>query len=140
MQTQLTLTHADARRAVDTMLTEIERRGKAAVIVVADAHGELITLLRMDGAPLSSIAIATNKAFTAARERTPSREVGKRSRDPEQGFPMTNFGDPRFVTWGGGLPVLVEGQVVGAVAVSGLPEAEDEEIAELGRRAILNKE
>ncbi len=53
---------------------------------------------------------------------------------------MTNFGDPRFVTWGGGLPVLVEGQVVGAVAVSGLPEAEDEEIAELGRRAILNKE
>ncbi len=68
MQTQLTLTHADARRAVDTMLTEIERRGKAAVIVVADAHGELITLLRMDGAPLSSIAIATNKAFTAARE------------------------------------------------------------------------
>ena len=139
MQTQLTLTHAEARRAVDAMLAEIERRGKAAVIVVADAHGELIALLRMDGAPFSSLTIATNKAFTASRERVASRDLGKRSRDPVDGFPMTNFGDPRFVTWGGGLPVLVNGQVVGAVAVSGLPEAEDEEIAELGRKAILSQ-
>ena len=139
MQTQLILTHAEAQRAINTMLAEIERRGKAAVLVVADAHGELIALLRMDSAPFSSIAIATGKAFTAARERVPSRQIGQRSRDPVEGFPMTNFGDPRFVTWGGGLPILVEGQVVGAVAVSGLPEAEDEEIAELGRRAILEQ-
>ncbi len=137
MQTQLTPSHTEAQRAIDAMTAEIVRRGKAAVLVVADAHGELIALLRMDGAPLSSIQIAIGKAFTSARERVPSREVGQRARDPEQGFPMTNFGDPRFVTWGGGLPVLVDGQVVGAVAVSGLPETEDEEIAELGRRALL---
>jgi glc operon protein GlcG len=137
MQKELTLSHLEARLAIDAMKAELGRRGKAAVLVVADGHGELIALLRLDGAPLSSIQIATNKAYTAARERAPSREVGARSRDPQKGFPMTNFGDLRFVGWGGGLPVSVDGQVVGAVAVSGLPETDDEEIAEIGRRAIL---
>jgi glc operon protein GlcG len=137
MQTQLTLSHSDAQLAIDAMKAELDLRAKAAVLAVADAHGELISLLRMDGARLSSIQIAMNKAFTAARERTPTREVGMRSRDPGRGFPMTNYGDLRYVGWGGGMPVLVEGGVAGAVAVSGLPESEDEEIAEIGRRAIL---
>lgn len=137
MYQQLALNHDDALRALEAMRAEMTRRGKAGVMVVSDAHGELIALLRMDGAPLSSIKIAMNKAYTAARERKPSREVGQRARDPEHGFPMTNFGELRYVTWGGGLPVVVNGQVVGAVAVSGLPEMEDIEIAEIGRQAAL---
>lgn len=137
MQTLSSISHGEAQQGINAMRTELERRQKAAVLVVSDAHGELIGMLRLDGAPLSSIQIAMNKAYTAARERQPSREVGARSRDPQKGFPMTNFGELRFVGWGGGLPVAVNGQVVGAVAVSGLPEVEDEEIAEIGRRAIL---
>jgi glc operon protein GlcG len=43
---------------------------------------------------------------------------------------MTNFGDPRYVGWGGGIPLVVDGDVVGAIGVSGLPEADDIEIAE----------
>ena len=42
---------------------------------------------------------------------------------------MTNFGELRYVSWGGGVPVVVEGEVVGAVGVSGLPEAEDVALA-----------
>ena len=137
MRQLLTLSHQDAQRALEAMRAECDKRGKGGVLVVADAHGELIALLRMDGAPFSSINIAMGKAYTAARERKPSREVGEKSRDPERGFPMTNFGELRYVTWGGGLPVFVEGQVIGAVAVSGLPEQEDMEIAELGRQAAL---
>ncbi len=137
MQQVLSLSHQDAQRAVEAMRAEAERRGKAGVIVVTDAHGELIALLRMDGAPLSSIQIAMNKAYTAARERKPSYDVGQRARDPQRGFPMTNFGELRYTTWGGGLPVTVETQVVGAVAISGLPESEDMEIAEIGRQAAL---
>ncbi|HZQ09069.1 MAG TPA: heme-binding protein [Anaerolineae bacterium] len=137
MQQFLSLGHEDAQRAIDAMRAEAERRGKAGVIVVTDAHGELIALLRMDGAPLSSIQIAMNKAYTAARERKPSYDVGQRARDPQRGFPMTNFGELRYTTWGGGLPVTVETQVVGAVAISGLPESEDMEIAEIGRQAAL---
>lgn len=137
MRQTISLSHRDAQRALDLMRAECERRDKDGVLVVADAHGELIALLRMDRAPLSSIQIAMNKAYTAARERKPSYEVGQKSRDPERGFPMTNFGELRYTTWGGGLPVMVEGQVVGAVAISGLPEHEDMEVAELGRQAAL---
>jgi len=137
MRQEFTLSHDDAQRAVNVMRDEALKRGKAGVIVVSDAHGELIALLRMDGAPYSSIQIAMNKAYTAARERKPSYELGQRARDPESGFPMTNFGELRYTTWGGGLPVVIEGYVVGAVAISGLPESEDMEIAEIGRMAAL---
>lgn len=137
MRQLLTLTHDDAQRAIEAMRAECERRDQGGVLVVSDAHGELIALLRMDGAPFSSIQIAMNKAYTAARERKPSYELGQKARDPERGFPMTNFGEMKYVTWGGGLPVFVQGEVIGAVAVSGLPEVQDMEIAELGRQAAL---
>jgi glc operon protein GlcG len=104
---------------------------------VADDHGELIALMRMDGAPLSSIVIAVNKAWTAARERKPSFEVGRAVRHPETGFDIAYYGDQRFVGWGGGVPVVIGGVVVGAVAVSGAPEAVDVELAALGAAAIV---
>ena len=69
----------------------------------------------------------------AARERQPSADVGKASRDPESGFDMSYFGDARYVGWGGGIPVWRAGHVVGAIGVSGLPdESDDVELAELG--------
>src|SRR5689334_8067999 len=124
-----TLGHTDAQQAIRAIEDELHRRGKAAVIAVADAHGELVALLRLDGAPLPSIMIATNKAWTAARERKPTRDLGQAARHKEHGFDIAYYGDPRYIGWGGGLPVVVEGNVVGAVAVSGLPEMEDIELA-----------
>ena len=131
------LTLEDARRAIDVILPELKRRALAAVITVADDHGELIALMRMDGAPFSSIAIAMNKAYTAARERKPTKEIGRAARHPETGFDIAYFGDSRFVGWGGGVPVAIGGAVVGAVAVSGAPEAVDMELAALGVAAIV---
>ncbi|MBZ0275649.1 MAG: heme-binding protein, partial [Anaerolineae bacterium] len=63
-----------------------------------------------------------------------SRQVGQASRDED--FPMTNFGDLRYTGWGGGVPLIYEGQVVGAVGVSGLPEDQDIELARLGASAL----
>jgi glc operon protein GlcG len=133
----VTLTLEDARRAIDVIRTELQGRGLAAVIAVADDHGELIALIRMDGAPLSSITIAMNKAWTAARERKPSFDIGREARHRETGFDIAYFGDPRFVGWGGGVPVAVDGVIAGAVAVSGAPEAVDMELAALGAALIL---
>jgi glc operon protein GlcG len=139
MYQRASLGHEEAQKAVAAIQAELQRRGKAAVIAVADAHGELLALLRLDGAPLPSIVIATNKAYTAARERKPTRDIGQRSRDPERGFDMAYFGDRRYIGWGGGLPVTINGEVVGAVAVSGLSEMEDIEIAQAGVNAILDQ-
>ena len=137
MQHTISLGHSEAQIAIDTIRTELLERGKPAVIAVADAQGELIGLLRLDGAKLPSILIAANKAWTAARERKPTRELGQEARHPEEGFDLAYFGDSRYIGWGGGLPVVIDGTVVGAVAVSGLPEREDMEVAEKGVAAIV---
>jgi glc operon protein GlcG len=130
------LGQAEAQKAIQAIQTEMAKLGKAVVIVVADPHGELIALLRMDGAPLPSITIAANKAFTAARKQEPTGDIGQRARDPQNGFDMAYNGDIRYVGWGGGIPVRLDGQIVGAVAVSGLPETEDMQAAAIGVRAI----
>jgi glc operon protein GlcG len=97
-------------------------------------HGELIAFLKTDGCRLSSINIAINKAFTAARERQESKAVGNASR--EQPFPMTNYGDLRYTAWGGGVPILYQGEVIGGIGVSGLPEDEDMVLARMGAALI----
>ena len=135
MQQTITLSHADAQCAIAVIQAELVKRGKTGVIAVADAHGELIALLRMDGTPLASVTIAINKAFTAARERKPTLEIGAKFR--EKGYDTAWFGDPRYLAWGGGVPVLVDGNSVGAVAVSGLSQEEDHELAGMGVAEIL---
>ncbi|HEX7612867.1 MAG TPA: heme-binding protein [Candidatus Limnocylindrales bacterium] len=137
MKNHASLGAADAQLAIQVIQSELARRGESAVIAVADDHGELVGLLRGDGAPLPSIVIATNKAWTAARERKPSFELGQASRDPQKGFDMAYYGDPRYIGWGGGVPVVVAGTVVGSIAVSGLSQEEDMELAGLGAAAIV---
>ena len=125
----------EARRALDLVVAEVSRRGKAVVAAVADPHGELIALARMDGAPLPSIAIAANKAWTAARSGNPSADIGKRARtDPA--FDIAFYGDPKFCGWGGGVPIYHEGKLAGSLAVSGLPTEEDIEVATLVAAAL----
>src|SRR5262245_12282291 len=101
----INLSHAEAHKAIQAIQTELQRRGKAAVIAGVDSHGELIAWLRLDGALLPSILNAMNKAWTAARERKATRELGQAARDPQHGFDMAYFGDSRYIGWGGGLPV-----------------------------------
>lgn len=128
------LSHEDAQAIVAAIQAALELEKKAAAVAVVDAQGELIAFLRIGDCPPASINNAVHKAFTAARERKPSAAVGRAAR--EEGFPMTNFGDLRYTGWGGGVPVVYRGEVVGAVGVSGLPEAEDARLAELGASVI----
>ena len=128
------LSHHDAQRVLAAAQAELDRTGRGAAVAVVDHHGELVAFVRTDGCRLPSINIAINKAFTAARERTPSRNIGEASRS--ENFQMTNFGDPRYIGWGGGIPLVVDGEVVGAVAVSGLPEADDIAIAEVAAAVL----
>ena len=136
MNSYSSLGHNEAQLAIETIKAELIRRGKAATIVAADIHGELVGLLRLDGASFSTTVIASNKAWTAARERTATGNIGRAARDPQGGFDIAYYGDPRYIGWGGGVPVVLDGAVVGSISVSGLSEAEDAELAERGVAAI----
>jgi glc operon protein GlcG len=78
--------------------------------------------------------VAINKAYTAARERGESKALGEAAK--KEGFSLTNFGDLRYVSWGGGVPVVVDGDVAGAVGVSGLSEAEDTLLARMAAEIV----
>ena len=134
MKTTRVLSHVEAWKIVDAVRAELERDDRGAAVAVCDAHGELIALLRTNDCPLASINNAINKAFTAARERKESQEVGEASRTED--FAITNFGDLRYTGWGGGVPIIVGGNTVGAVGVSGLPEADDVELARMGAQLV----
>ncbi len=121
------LSHADAQQVIDHLSIKLDEKKLGAALAVTDSQGELKAFLRTDGCPLPSIQIAMNKAYTAAREKTESGNVGQASR--VENFPLTNFGDLRYTGWGGGVPIIFHGQVVGAIGVSGLPEEEDIKLA-----------
>jgi len=139
MRTLHALEYSDAKRMIDLIVEKALQMQKAAVIAVADSHGELIALVRMDGAPVSSVRIAMNKAWTAARERKPTKDIGEKVRHPEKGHDIAYYGDPKYVGWGGGVPLWKDGEVVGAVGVSGLSSIQDISLANLAVELITGK-
>jgi glc operon protein GlcG len=136
MRTVSVMDYAAAQRIIGFIVEKAEEMQKSVAIAVADAHGELIAFARMDGVPLPSIAIAMNKAWTAARTGKTTQEIGEKVRHPQKGHDIAYYGDPRFVGWGGGVPVRKDGEVAGAVAVSGLTSKEDSDLARLGADLI----
>jgi hypothetical protein len=72
VRTIQTIDYSEAKRAIDLIVEKTLQMQKAVSIAVADSHGDVICFARMDGAPVSSIRIAMNKAWTAARERKPT--------------------------------------------------------------------
>jgi glc operon protein GlcG len=137
MRTIRTISHSDAMRIVRAVEERLDEKRLGAAVAVVDAHGELVAMLRTDGCRLSCIDVAINKAYTAAREQGRSKALGDAAK--REGFPLTNFGGLRYVTWGGGVPIVTsDGEVVGAVGVSGLSEAEDTDLAEMGAALPLS--
>ena len=134
MPTRREIGYSEARGLVEVVADRLEEEGRGAAVAVVDAHGELVAFLRTDGCPFPSIKIAIQKAFTAARDRQESRALGDRSH--EEGFPLTNMGDPRYVGWGGGVPLVVDGEVIGGLGISGLPQESDMELARWAAAAL----
>ncbi len=128
------LSHAEAWHIVDLIRERLDVDQRGAAVAIVDSHGELMAFLRTDGCPLPSVENAKNKAFTAARERIESSVIGEKSRGED--FAITNFGDLRYTGWGGGVPLELDGHIVGAVGVSGLPEADDVALARLGAASL----
>jgi uncharacterized protein GlcG (DUF336 family)/mannose-6-phosphate isomerase-like protein (cupin superfamily) len=127
------LASADARRAADTVASESARRGVSPVCAVVDAGGELICIWRPDEAQVASVGVATDKARTAAIYRRPSKDF----EDQASGGRASALHLARAVPLQGGIPILREGHVIGAVGVSGASSAdEDQELAVIGAETL----
>jgi glc operon protein GlcG len=128
------LTLEAARRVAAAAEVEAQRNNAPAVLAVVDDSGWLILLERMDNAPmLASVEIAPGKARAAAIYRKPTQvleEVINRGR-------TAAVTAPGFVQMQGGVPLMVNGEVVGAIGVSADTPVHDQLIAEAGARALL---
>lgn len=131
---QLKLDHAHA--IIDGAQTKARELGIAVIVAVLDAGAHLKALQRMDGAVLASIDIATRKAVTAVMFQANSEAVWEYCKPgaPAPGLQLTNGG---LAPFGGGIPLkAVDGEVVGALGVSGGSVSQDLEVAEAGLAAF----
>jgi uncharacterized protein GlcG (DUF336 family) len=105
---------------------EAETRDLSLAVAVVDEGGHVLASQRMDGAALGAMRLAVGKAFTAVSWATPSGEFA-RSTQPGGDDWGWNTTDPKIVVYAGGIPLLVDGELVGAIGASGGTAAEDEE-------------
>ena len=125
------LSLAAARKIVAAAEAEAIARGVGVVIVVVDSSGTIIELARMDTAQVASVNVGIGKARTAAIYRRPSRDFEEQIRSGRVAALALADATPLQ----GGVPVLVDGKVVGAVGVSGDTPQVDEAIAIAGAAA-----
>ncbi len=126
------LTYEGARIAAEAVGAEATDRGVAPVAAVVDSGGSLIYLWRPDAAQVASVDVSTDKARTAAIYRRPSKDF----EDQASGGRPSALHLARAVPLQGGIPIVADGNVIGAVGVSGASSAdEDQELAVLGAEA-----
>ena len=127
------ITYEGARAAAEAVAAEATARGVAPVAAVVDAGGELVYLWRPDDAQVASVGVATDKARTAAIYRRPSKDF----EDQASGGRPSALHLARAVPLQGGLPIVHDGAVVGALGVSGASSAdEDQALAAVGVAAV----
>lgn len=126
------LSLAGARAITAAAEAEARARGLGVVIVVVDDTGNVIQLTRMDTAQVASVNVGIGKAKTAAIYRRPSRDFEEQIRNGRVAALALADATPLQ----GGVPILVDGKVVGAVGVSGDTPQADEDIAVAGARAV----
>jgi len=126
---------AAARQAVAGAVEKAASINVPVCIAVVDQAGHLITYDRMDGAGLLSAQIAQDKAYTVTAFGVATHEWWDNIReDPTllHGVIKTD----RLIIFGGGVPILTDGEIVGAIGVSGGSPKQDQSIAEAGSKAV----
>ncbi len=106
-------------------------------IAITDEGGNLVAFERMDGGKVTSITIAIDKAFTAAGAKKATHEYGEVSQPGKPVYGIASAIGGRLMVVGGGLPVLVDGEVVGGIGVSSGTPMQDRDVAEAGIAAFL---
>ena len=124
-----TLDLTTALRMIAAAHAEAHRRSIAVSVAVVDDGGHLIAFGRMDGAEIAGPVLAVDKAYTAVAHRIATSELAALAAPGGELFGLQANGGGRYVIFGGGVPVFVDGVVVGGVGVSGASAADDEACA-----------
>src|SRR6202035_117295 len=113
-----------AQKMVNAAVAKATELGVSENVVVLDDGGNLKAFSRMDGAPIPSIEMAQNKAYTALFGVSPQEFFDFIKGDPSllAGIPTLS----RMAAWGGGFPIKVKGEIVGAIGLSGAPTAQND--------------
>jgi uncharacterized protein GlcG (DUF336 family) len=129
------LTMDKARLVIEAAIDKAKKIGQPMNIAVVDGGTNLVAFVRMDGAWLGSIDIAINKAFTAKAFDISTQELGRNSQPGNQFFGIHASNHARVMIFAGGIPIKVNGQIVGAVGVSGGSGEQDQAVAEAATAA-----
>jgi uncharacterized protein GlcG (DUF336 family) len=117
-----------AKEIIAAAEAEAARRGATVVIAVVDDGGHLIALHRLDDTQVASVEVGVGKARTAAIFRRPSKVFEDQVRDGR----VAALALPGATPLQGGVPIVANGKVIGAIGVSGNTPQEDEDIAKAG--------
>jgi glc operon protein GlcG len=128
LPTKKVLTLEVAKKIAAASEAEAKRRGATVVIVVVDDGGHMLLLERLDDTQVASVEVGIGKARTAAIFRRPSKVFEDQVRDGR----VAALALPGATPLQGGVPIEVDGKVIGAIGVSGNTPQEDEGIAKVG--------
>ncbi len=130
------ITLEDARRVVSAAEEKAREIGQPMDIAVLDAGRNLKSFARMDDAWLGSIEIAIDKAYTSTSFEMSTEDLASQAQPGQPLFGINTTSNSRVVIFAGGIPIERDGQVVGAVGVSGGTPDQDQQVAEAGVAAF----
>src|SRR6185503_10069544 len=130
------ITLEDARRIIAAAETKAKEIGQPMNIAVADAGGNLVAHIRMDNAWIGSVDISIKKAWTSRAFDITTKDLAENSQSGDQFFGIHASNNGKVMIFAGGVPLKKEGQVVGAIGVSGGSGEQDHAVAEAGAAAF----
>ena len=122
----------DARVLIEGARAKAEEIGVPMCIAVTDESGQLMAFERMDGGKITSTIIAQDKAYTAAGAKRTTESYGAASQPGSPAFGINSAIGGRLMVVGGGVPVMIDGEVVGAIGLSSGTPAQDTQCAQAG--------
>lgn len=129
------ITLGEARAVISAAEKKAEEIGCPMDIAVVDAGGNLKAHVRMDGAFVGSITISINKAYTAIAFKQETRHLQKETRPEGSIFGLSDAHGGNLVVFPGGIPLVRNGEIMGAIGVSTGTVEQDQEVAEAGASA-----
>ena len=125
-----------ARRIIAAAEKKAEEIGQPMNVAIVDEGGNLVAFERMENAWLGSIDISQKKAWTSRAFDITTKDLGANSQSGDQFFGIHASNDGKVMIFAGGIPLKIDGKVVGAIGISGGSGEQDHAVAEAGAAAL----